>query len=255
MNKITPDYLIFLHIPKTAGSTMRDILSDLYGENHTVLRIRGLFKKDYPDLNNQVKQLLTTLPSHSATQVLSGHIPYGLHHRLHGKCEYFTFIRHPVDYVLSMYYFNLQFIQNGMTPFDPAGNYTLEWMLEQWQGTQFNNYQSRFLASRNTCFEQVTTRNSDHNTLYQSASNLLKNHINFVFPVDQFDLALRLLGKHYHWQYGTYRQRRVNRARPRDLYISDELKQRILIENSADMQLYLLAQQRVDELTSIMALE
>lgn len=250
MSANKPDYLIFLHIPKTAGSTMRDILSELYGENHTVLRVRGLFKKSYIDLNSQVNLLLATLPSYVGTQVLSGHIPYGLHQRLEGTCEYFTFIRHPVDYVLSMYYFNLQFIRNGMTPLDPDGEYTLDWMLDQWKGTQFNNYQARFLASQNNCFELVTAQASDNNTLYRSACRIVHNDINFVFPVDQFDVALRLLGKNYGWKYGSYRQRRVNRARPRDQYISDDLKQRILLDNSADMQLYLLAQQRLEKLKS-----
>lgn len=85
---------IFVHIPKTAGSTLRTLITANY-EPHQILNLHG-----------DPKEILAAATTHigktSNYHLIQGHTPYGTHRFLGLQAaSYFTFLRDPIDRLLS----------------------------------------------------------------------------------------------------------------------------------------------------------
>lgn len=96
MNK---EQLIFLHIPKTAGTTLRNIIYAQYGET----RVAPIYpERTYIELE-EFNQL--TAARKDQADALIGHVGYGFHRRLSGNrpYRYATMLRHPIARCLSLY--------------------------------------------------------------------------------------------------------------------------------------------------------
>lgn len=92
--------LIFLHIPKTAGTSLRHVLARQYPPHETIelyahSQVRGSNRYPYLDeLAGEVRE---------RCRLLSGHFNFGLHERMPGPCRYLAVLREPVSRVLSIY--------------------------------------------------------------------------------------------------------------------------------------------------------
>ena len=95
--------IIFLHIPKTAGSTLHTILQKQYPGDQ-LCHLKG---------DPHIDTAITNFKSMDSTQkkqirLLTGHFEFGIHQWLPQTAVYFTLLRHPVERVLSYYYFILR---------------------------------------------------------------------------------------------------------------------------------------------------
>ncbi len=97
----SPPKIAFLHIPKTAGTSLRQIVEQQYPPPECLslyeeaLYILGDSDKEVP--RNFFKESI------SLAKVLYGHVPFGIHETLDISCKYVTFLRHPLDLVVSLY--------------------------------------------------------------------------------------------------------------------------------------------------------
>lgn len=90
--------LIFVHIPKTAGTTLRTILSTRCRPRRSfTFYERGRHRERLALLQNQ-------LSSGRVPGLVTGHVGYGLHGELPASCRYVTMLREPVARVVSMYH-------------------------------------------------------------------------------------------------------------------------------------------------------
>lgn len=89
----TKKTLIYLHIPKCAGTTMMPVLQANYGDGFYRIPFGGKWKK-FSKLPKSERKNITCL---------TGHIPWGLHNFIPGKCEYATMLRHPLERIASLY--------------------------------------------------------------------------------------------------------------------------------------------------------
>lgn len=97
---------IFVHIPKTAGSTIRTLITENYQQGE-VLSLYG-----------DPKEILRTAASHigqlQTVRLVQGHTPYGTHRFLGIRNpRYFTFLREPVARFLSDIAFSVRFAEHG----------------------------------------------------------------------------------------------------------------------------------------------
>lgn len=99
-----PLRLVSLHIPKTAGTSFRNILKSIYGEED-VIRLDISIKTEQTRINEAIYEK-PDLPSH--IQVIHGHFtPRLLHERFNipQDIPVITWLRHPVERVLSNFYY------------------------------------------------------------------------------------------------------------------------------------------------------
>ncbi|WP_420645708.1 sulfotransferase family 2 domain-containing protein [Candidatus Leptofilum sp.] len=229
-----PSTIIYLHIPKTAGSTLHAIHNQLYSPNQ-LMHLKG-----DPHIDTavaQFKQLDTA--TKQSIQLLTGHIEYGMHNWLPQPATYFTILRDPVERVLSYYYFILR------TPIHPRHE----------EMTQHNtsiadfalhilghNNQTRFVAG--TWLEDIPCT--------EETLSLAKQHIEQDFALvglsEQFDTTLLLLKHHFNWpRLPYYHSRNVTQNRPSREQVDDETLAIIHETQAYDLALYNFAQKRFEE--------
>jgi len=131
------EQIIFLHIPKTAGTTLREIVHTQYPAENIIAI--------YPDEPFMNMETFSQLPpkEKDTADIFIGHFSYGFHQHLSGNrpYKYATMLRHPLSRSLSLYNHlkNRQFEELEIS---------LSEILKSKQGNQFKNSQTRHIAGR-----------------------------------------------------------------------------------------------------------
>lgn len=87
--------IISVHVPKTAGSTFKKILLQVYGHKNVIL--------DYPIPNKRRYQALEAI--HSETKVIHGHFPANKYDEYYPEARKIIWLRNPIIALFSRYYF------------------------------------------------------------------------------------------------------------------------------------------------------
>jgi hypothetical protein len=246
------DVLVFEHIPKTAGTTLRQVLRRRYGDG-----LLTHFKVSDPQ--SRLDNLAALIRSGRPPRALISTVGYGLQERLPGDLRYahFTLLRNPVQRTISNYYYSLQIgeVHEGVTLLefcsgDPAVV----------DATRATNRQTAFLASRNWNYQTgflsglraaqlldgrpFNPADYDEALLERAKHNLDA----FVVPglVERFDETLLLLGHTLGWPLRTLRFVKTNKGtrRPKRLALSAEEEAALQAANVLDLALYRYAEER-----------
>jgi hypothetical protein len=92
------DKVIFLHIPKTGGSTIRQLIGRQYPTNQTITLNRGNWRTNAATIAERLADIPDPL-------LVMGHFRFGIHAYLPApdSWTYVTVIRHPIRRVISQY--------------------------------------------------------------------------------------------------------------------------------------------------------
>jgi hypothetical protein len=128
---------IFLHIQKTAGTSLRESLTQIY-EPRRVARLYehelGIRLLDFAALPE---------PARAAFRLIIGHVYYGIHPFAARPARYFTFVREPLERIRSHYH---QHLQAG-TVFDLGnGPIDLVTVINEGLTDEFDNLQLRMIG-------------------------------------------------------------------------------------------------------------
>lgn len=217
------EHLIFVHIPKTAGSTFLQVVKRQYRKNEFL----------YLHLTEEDKVLLDAMTDDAKRGIkcLSGHIRYGYHRYLPGSYGYITFLRHPVKRVVSLYYYILRNKHHYFHERMVSDKLSLEEFVNlpyEVYG-EISNQQTGLLSSYPEPGDPLDT----------AKDNISK----FLFTgiTERFDESLLLLSRKAGWKNIYYNPSNISKNYEIRQVLTDKVKEKILERNDLDMRLYTFA--------------
>ncbi len=222
--------VIFLHIPKTAGTTLHRIIDRQYRqeERHFIDR-HDVGIEEFKSLSRARR---------AEIRMLRGHIPFGLHEYIPGPATYFTMLREPVERVISYYYFVRRDRRHYLHDYANARGTTLQRYVESRVSLQTDNFQTRIVSG---IWTQVGFGECSEATLALAKRNLAE-HFAVVGLTKRFDETLMLLKRRFAWRNVFYKRHNVTQGRPRQESLSAETLAVLREHNQLDLELYAYAQ-------------
>ena len=230
-----PELLIlFLHLPKTGGSTLRSIV-------RRQCRPEALYEVHLPHATPAELEAFGRTVSDDGA-IIQGHFRFGLHQFLPHECTYITLVRDPVDRLISNYYHALR--DPSLEPHHRAIRFEGVALREWASGRRFpwvTNLQTRRLSgpgpSGDVCSE----------AMLEMAKRNLRERFAVVGTTERFDETMVLLKRTFGWRSVLYAPKNAGTNRPSKGSIDSDTLRAIEDANHFDIELYKHAQGILDE--------
>jgi hypothetical protein len=234
--------IAFVHIPKTAGTTLTSILARQYtaDELHEVM-MRGMsWIAPQPTIVprplisfSKIHRLKSALRCRHRLRVVHGHFDLSIMKLLPDGARCFTLLRDPVERAISHYYH-----YRRMTA-DPIHPLAMESTLEQWvcacDLVEMDNGQTRRLAGEmNLPCGRVTPGMLD-----RAKAHLARFAV--VGLTERFEETLILLQRAFNWSLHRVSARNIGENRPPRTEVGEEALKAIEDRNRFDLELYRFA--------------
>ena len=229
---------VMIHVPKTAGTTLKEILRRHYPALH--VRTGGNVVKSYEKALRETEKAGSALADDPTVIAVHAHVPFGFNRFFPADARYLTFLRDPIERAVSNHYHeNRHRIADGefsrlATPDEVrAGAALLPYL---------DNLQTRFLADVEHPFAVHAT-----DELLEQAKASLRDRFTFVGITERFDESLLLLNGICGWPLTSYRKEKVatgddqqgyGRRRPRVAELPPETVAVFEEHNRLDRELY-----------------
>ncbi|GEN45505.1 sulfotransferase family 2 domain-containing protein [Alkalibacillus haloalkaliphilus] len=197
------DPVIYIHIPKTGGKTMWHLF-----ENQDEL-IHIWHNRYFEKLNE--------------------------------RTTYLTMLRHPVDRVISTYYYIKQYKRDPLNKI--VSSMTLEDFIEIVQDHKIENKRYKSKSDiRNIRYRTVnlSTRylaSGDPDAIKRAKRNI-RRHFAFVGIMDLYFESLYVMQKAYGWDFTSVKRKNVTQGKPKRKEIDSKIIQSIETYNNHDIELY-----------------
>ena len=214
--------VIFLHVPKTAGTTLNRLIEWEYP-------LFEMYSID-PVFFRWSASHLWQLPARrlKRTRMFKGHMLFGLHEILPQPATYITVLRDPIDRVISAFYFMRSYVLHPLYWQLRRENWTLEDFVRR---SPRENVQSKILAGaeyNSPCTEEI----------FEQAKENLSRHFSVVGLSERFEESLALMKLRFGWKLQRYSSFNVTRARPKKRDLPQPTLDLIVEKNSFDLALY-----------------
>jgi carbon monoxide dehydrogenase subunit G len=218
--------LVFVHIRKTAGKTLRQILYRAYGRGHTRL-VRNYFVAPETSLN-VVKSLAAERPPELGA--VHGHILFWPEIEWPEGTQFLTILRDPIERTISHYFW--------LRARSPRFRKTLEQAVTD--GSIHDNLQTRVLAASMPPFGETT------DDMLDVALKSLKR-LTVLGLTERFDESLVLATRTLGWRRMLYRRENVTPDRKPQEEISPKVIELVKAHNALDIELYRSASKRFEQ--------
>lgn len=239
--------VIFLHIPKAAGSTMRKIINREYSKYSN----DSVYLFDGSNIESSIEKF-KRLPKkdRNKIKILKGHMSYGYHEYFDNECEYFTLLRDPIDRVISDFYYILEQPSHSRYEKVKKGSMSLYDYLKSKMSVAMSNAQTRLVAgylsgAGDVKKEDLPFGKCTEETLLEAEENL--KEFSVVGLTERFDETLILLKRAFGWKTPYYTRANVTKKRPKKREISQESIRLIKDYNKYDIELYEYGKKLFDE--------
>lgn len=180
--------LIFLHIGKTAGSTMRQILKRQFPSSQT-MTVRA---RRRPREETLADFALLPEADRLRPRLIMGHTVFGLHEHVPRPCRYVTMMRDPVRLAVSQHRYVLR--TPGHRHHERAQGMSLEEYVASGFALEMDNSQTRAIAGDiGTPYGGCTLE------MLETAKRNLAGHFAWVGVTERFDESVVLLGQTFGW--------------------------------------------------------
>jgi hypothetical protein len=234
--------IAFVHIPKTAGTTLNSILAHQYAPDdlHEVM-MRGMsWIAPAPRLLpkpllsfSKIRRLKSALRRPRKPRVIHGHFDLSLMTLLPQGARCFTLLRDPVERAISHYYHYRRMSR------DPIHALAMKSTLREWVSAcglvEMDNGQTRRLAGEMSLpCGRVTPA-----LLERAKANLARFAV--VGLTERFEESLVLLSRAFGWTLQPLPARNVGEDRPRRTEVGQDALEAIERSNDLDLELYRFA--------------
>lgn len=219
--------IIFLHIPKTAGTTLHRIIERQYQPEQ--LYSPGLTK------GHAVGELAKLSKERRAQiRMFRGHMGFGVHRHLPRPSTYMTVLRRPVDRVISYYYFIRRTAHHYLHDSVKSEELNLRMFIESKAHVMIDNAQTRILSGvwHGPAFGECTPE------MLEMAKNNLHESFAVVGLTERFDETLFLMKRAFGWRNLFYTHQNVTPNRPSRDGLSPDTLQAVMKANQLDIDLY-----------------
>jgi Galactose-3-O-sulfotransferase len=184
--------VIFLHLPKTGGTTLSSIMMRQYARD-------AVYALGLP--LDQAMATFRALPDENRARIelLHGHMPFGLHAFLPQPSQYVTILRDPVTRVLSEYQHVSRTIGHPLHEAVVSGGL----LLDEYVGSGMpgvDNRQTAFLAGE----VPEKTQEAGGPDMLRRAKEHLALHFAVVGLTEKFDESLLIMKDELEWKKSVY---------------------------------------------------
>jgi len=190
-SRVRTPTLLFMHIPKTAGTTLRETILNNYKQSEVAYI--------YPDPPGFPVRNLRDLPLSQRAQFrfVVGHFQYGIHEEIPNDYSYFTIIRNPLRRVWSHYQYLLEY--NHPLAVTKGQVKSLEEVLENRMTANLDNLMVR-------CFAGVDEKDFPPGSINAEVYDLAARHAEDAFLYighqERIADAYLFLQRKFGWNWG-----------------------------------------------------
>ena len=232
---------VFLHVPKTAGWTLRGVFRYKYPS-------RIVFADDVFDRFGGITNV--PIDERRRAKVVTGHIFHGIHEEMPQECRYMTVLRDPVARVVSMYGHVLRRPQHRLHSTVRRSGMDLEQFAREIPDPGVDNQQTRLISGRGYG-EMLETTSGERiwvaPKLTRDDLELAKSNLDSYLVVgltERFDETFILIRRAMGWRLPMYATRNVgSTGGPAREPPSDTAVELITERNQLDIELYAHAEQ------------
>jgi hypothetical protein len=230
--------LLFLHIPRTAGTTLNRAARLKYNPKARIA------SRDFRDLQEFVDDVRSMPPEDlDRVRYYRGHFSYGLHTLLPKPARYLTVLRDPVDRVLSSYYFFIRELGSSdvsLEDFVRKGREGDPRLHIGWT----DNVQIRMLAGDKGNPVRVPIGSCTPDMLERAKDRIASEAFVLAGLTERFDETMLLLKEKLGWKRCYYATFNVSKMRPAE--IPGPTRDLIESYNELDLELYAFAERLLD---------
>jgi len=228
--------VIFLHIPKAAGSTLNSVIERQF-EAAATFKIDGFRIRESID---EFKKMPGA--KRETIKLLHGHMFFGLHQFLPRPSTYITMLRDPVDRVISHYYHVLRHSNHYLHEEVKSRDMSLKDYVSSGISVELDNGQTRDISGEGIYqipFPNIGIGYGQCSTeMLERAKKHLREHFAVVGFLERFDETLILLKRTFGWGNPCYVKSNVGENRPYKRDISKDTLKVIEKYNELDIELY-----------------
>lgn len=182
------EVLMFLHVPKTAGTRLRSIIAEQYNND----QIAFIYNDPKVGISGEQYRSLTK-DQLDRIKIVYGHYHFGAHRTIHKSWSYAAFLRDPVDRVIS-YYCHQTRDKASFSQIIRNRNYSLEEFVERRVSKETSNHMVRIFSDCNTysCIGKDL----------KIAKQRVSKHFSFIGFTEHFEDDMINLSKSLGWNRG-----------------------------------------------------
>jgi hypothetical protein len=233
--------VIFLHIPKTAGTSFNSALTWQYrGKNTYQIHFQDVHSEDFKSLPSSTKDSFA---------LIRGHTHFGLHEHVNRRCTYITVVREPRARILS-YYLNAQSEAARHTSskhwwYEAVRSKSLKELIQSGEDMELENGQVRRISGAG--FRKTACTEADLN---QAIENI-ENCFGAVGLTERFDETLLLVSRQLQWKRCLlYRKSKISKSRTQISDLDADTIRTIDATNELDAKLYTYIKSRFNQQTA-----
>jgi hypothetical protein len=224
---IRKDLFIHLHIPKTGGTTLRDIIQRQY-RAEKILLIPKLEESE-----NILKEVSTS--QINQLKLIQGHLKYGIHNHFHRRAKYFSIIRDPINRVLSTYYYVLSQKNNPQNLSTSNNQMTIYDFVQSGVNPFLINGQTKLISGKTGNIDNPIIESEE---LFSLAKENIENDFLFLGITEMFDETILILKNMLGWHMPYYSIANRTKKKPNYDAVNPTIISFIKEHNQLDIKLY-----------------